>query len=89
MSITQIIEGTYKNILNKDQELYNERIKICRKCKLLKDDSTFGEMCNSKLYLNPYTNETSEVPKPNYIKGCGCILASKCRVREAHCPLKK
>lgn len=45
----QIAEGFYNNITNKQQDLYRERIKICRKCKLLKIDDIFGEVCNSKL----------------------------------------
>lgn len=89
MSITQIINGTIKNILNKDEELFSERIKICRVCPLLKVDNIFGEVCNSSLYINPSTNQTSNLPLIGYVKGCGCILGSKTRVQEEHCPAKK
>lgn len=47
--ITQIVEGTYNNLTNKKEDLYNQRIQICRGCKLLKKDNFFGEVCNSKL----------------------------------------
>lgn len=89
MSVSQIIEGTVKNILNQDENLYLERIAVCRQCKLLTKDKIFGDTCNPSLYLNPITNETSLTPKVGFESGCGCILRSKCRVREAHCPLKK
>lgn len=85
----QIAEGFYNNITNKKQDLYRERIKICRKCKLLKIDDIFGEVCNSKLWINPETDETSTVKKKGFINGCSCILQSKARVPEAQCPIKK
>jgi len=89
MSISQIINGTYKNLLNKDEELYKERIAICHKCKLLKKDKIFGEVCNSTLYLNPATNEISKTAKPGFRHGCGCVLGSKTRVEDTECPLGK
>lgn len=49
MSLAQIVEGTVKNVLNIDSDYAKERLKICRTCKLLKEDSIFGEMCNRKL----------------------------------------
>ena len=52
MSINQIVNGTIKNLLNKDEELFQERIVVCRKCKLLKKHAVFGEICNPSLYLN-------------------------------------
>lgn len=89
MSVNQIIEGTWKNLLNKDGELYESRIAICHKCKLLKTEKFFGEVCSSSIYLNPITNEVSPEEKPGFKTGCGCVLASKCRVKEARCPLGK
>lgn len=89
MSINQIVTGTVKNLLNQDEELYLERISICRQCKLITKDMIFGEICNPRLYLNPLTNETSVIKKRGFEHGCGCILKSKCRVRETHCPLNK
>jgi len=89
MSINSIIEGTFKNLLNKDQALYLERIAVCHKCKLLKRDRIFGEICNSTLFLNPRTNELSPIPKPGFKNGCSCVLGSKCRVLDEQCPLGK
>lgn len=89
MSINQIAKGFYNNATNKEQELFNKRILICRECKLLKIDKVFGEMCNARLYLNPATNETSLIALNGYTQGCGCVLKAKTRVKEAKCPVGK
>ena len=88
-SISQIAEGFVNNILKKEEDLFNTRITICRSCKLHKIDKVFGEVCNKSLWLNPETNEISNSPKIKYVHGCGCVLKSKTRVPNAHCPLDK
>lgn len=88
-NINQIVKGTVNNLLNKEDELYNERIKICNTCKLRTINKVFGAICNPNLYLNPTTNETSFNSKPGFKSGCGCVLNSKTRVKEAKCPLGK
>jgi len=87
-NIQQIVEGTYNNVTNRNEALYNERIKICRACPLLKKDKIFGEMCDPSLYINP-KGKTSSKELPGYVRGCGCIMASKTRVDEAHCIVNK
>ena len=87
-TISQIAKGMVNNLLNKEDELYQSRIKICRDCKLIKEDRVFGEICNPSLYMNA-AGEISSTPKIGYIHGCGCMLGSKCRVKESHCPLSK
>lgn len=87
--INQILEGHKNNILNKNEDIYNERMKVCRSCKLYKDDIIFGAVCNKKLYLNPETNETSTTEKEGFTRGCGCSLSAKTRVSEARCPVNK
>ena len=87
--IGNIVKGTLNNLVGNEEELFTERIKICRQCKLLKTDTFFGEMCNNKLYLNPVTDELSYVPQFGYYRGCGCILESKTRVPSERCPLNK
>lgn len=46
MELDQIISGHIKELLNQEQDLYNERIKICRECKLLTKDKILGEICD-------------------------------------------
>ncbi len=87
-TVGQIINGTIKNILNQEDALYQERIAICRACPLLKQDSLFGEICNPTLYMNS-KGEVSQTARPGFQHGCGCVLRSKCRVKEAECPLHR
>lgn len=89
LPIGQIAEGFLNNALGKEEDLFKNRIDICRQCKLHKIDSIFGEICNKKLYINPITEETSNVQKKGFINGCGCVLSSKCRVPQATCPLNR
>lgn len=89
MSISQIAEGFYNNLTDKEKNLYKDRMTVCRNCKLRKVDSIFGEMCNSRLYLNPNTDEISKTRKAGSKRGCGCVLRAKTRVKTSKCPLGK
>lgn len=64
--------------------MYEERIKICKQCRLFDN-----YICNSKLYLNPSTNETSKKDKPFFYRGCGCLLTIKAKNEYAICPCGK
>ena len=86
--VTQIIEGFYNNLTNKEDDLYTLRIKICKKCPLYIVDEIFGQVCNPALYINT-KGVASKVASPGYIKGCGCLLSSKTRVPDAACIVKK
>lgn len=87
-NISQIAQGFFNNVFDKRKMLYDERIKICRACPLLKVDNIFGEVCNKALYINK-EGKTSKTSKDGYVRGCGCVLASKTRVDEAHCVIDK
>lgn len=87
--IQQIAEGFFNSLTNRKEELSNKRKEICLKCKLYKPDGILGPECNSNLYLNPKTDETSTTPKIGFFNGCGCVINSKTRVEEAVCPLRK
>lgn len=89
MGIAHIIDGTIKNVLNKNKELFEVRIEICKKCKLYLADGILPPLCNSRLYLNPKTNETSRHAKIGFKRGCGCVLGSKTRREKEKCPLNK
>lgn len=87
LDVSKITEGLFNSATNRNEELYESRVSICRECKLITHDRIFGEVCNSRLYINPSTEETSKRKKPGFINGCGCVLNSKCRVPSAHCPI--
>jgi hypothetical protein len=84
-----IIEGHLKELFNKEEELSEKRLKICKVCPLYKNDSLLGEICNSKLYFNPEINKISNYPRQGYYNGCGCRIQAKSRLINAKCPLNK
>lgn len=90
MGLTDIVEGHVNELINKNEDLSEMRMKICKACPLYKDDLFAGPMCNNKLYLNT-TNLTdvSREPRIGYQKGCGCRLNAKTRLEHRHCPVKK
>lgn len=64
--------------------MIEERLKICSKCPLNKND-----VCSNTLYLDPKTNDVSTTPLKGYYKGCNCYLPSKVKSTTAHCPAEK
>ena len=87
--MNKIIEGHLKELFNKEEDLSVKRMIICKSCPLYKIDPLLGEICNSKLYLNPDTNQTSNYPRQGYYNGCSCRLQAKSRLIDAKCPLNK
>ena len=87
MNILDIINGHAKNILNLNEDISQNRLKVCRRCPLY--SAKFGGMCNNKLWMNPDTLEVSTEKKEGYKKGCGCILSAKTRLVNAKCPIDK
>ena len=57
------------------------RLAICKKCPIYSIDGR----CNSKLWLNPDTNEVSTYQKVGFIRGCNCIIAIKAKNQSNHC----
>ena len=84
-----IIEGHFNELFNKEEDLYNNRIAVCKECPLYKIDSILGEICNGKLYIDPKTNKISNYPKIGYIKGCNCRLGAKTRMENEQCIINK
>lgn len=68
---------------------YEERLKICEKCKLVKIDPTYGPVCDSSKYMNLQTGEISRMPKSGWVRGCGCKLKWKTRDPGSRCVAKK
>lgn len=89
MDLFNIVEGHYKELVGNNQALYEERIKICKDCKLYTDDKILGDICDRNKWLNVYTNEVYTDEKENLINGCGCRLNAKARLKQATCPIHK
>lgn len=52
MGITNIVNGHLNELLGNNEEIAKARIRICKKCPIMKD-SFMGYVCSSKLWLNP------------------------------------
>lgn len=87
MNILDIANGHVKEILNLNQDLSNNRLKICYSCPLY--SSKLGGTCNNKLWLNVNTGDVSMENKSGYKRGCGCRLLAKTRLPNAICPVGK
>jgi hypothetical protein len=83
-----ILEGHIKEVFNSESKLSEERLAICKQCPLYKKTAV-GFICDKYLYLNKETNETAFYPMEGFQNGCGCRLAAKSRLKDAHCPLAK
>ena len=59
-----------------------KRLEICKKCPIY---AQARGICNSALWINPKTDETSDVPKAGYVKGCGCAIFYKVQSSSAKC----
>lgn len=86
--LTNIVAGHVSEFLGQNEEISKARLTICRKCGLY-NYGIVGVTCNSSLYINPETDEVSEVYKDGYVKGCGCRLNAKTRVMYEACPANK
>lgn len=87
MGIVDIVDGHVNELLNKNGDLSEQRLEICKNCPLYVT-TTMGPICNPRLYINQ-ENEISSISKPGFVKGCGCRLKAKTRVISAHCIIKK
>lgn len=63
-----------------------KRKEICMNCPIFNPDNY---TCNSKLYLNPKTDEVSISKKPGFTRGCGCFLKMKWQGPFNHCIVNK
>lgn len=80
--------GLNTSIENIGSDISQTRLEICRKCPLYKS-TTYGPVCNSKLWVNTTTGEISNSKKPGYKNGCGCMLNNKTKLSYTSCPLSK
>ncbi len=87
MNILDILNGHLKEFRNKEEDLMNVRMDICKQCPLF-TITKIGPICNNKLWINK-DNEISDVEKKDYVKGCACRLDAKTRLPKAKCIINK
>lgn len=72
-----------------DEELYNDRLEICRACPLGLETAR-GLICNPKLYINKEDKTSvSKFPKIGYVRGCSCCITSKAHHEHSKCIVGK
>lgn len=59
-----------------------QRLNICKKCPIYEPKK---QICNSKLWINPDTDEVSTYAKVGFIRGCHCVMTMKARNPHNHC----
>lgn len=88
MGLNKIIQGHVNEVLGQNQSISERRMEICKQCPLYKE-SMVGPICNSRLWYNPSTGETSTIRQMGFKNGCGCRLNAKTRLQSAKCTLGK
>lgn len=87
MNIKDIIEGHINEALNKNKEMSDRRMTICKACPLFKE-TTVGPICNPALWINA-EGKTSDHELDGYVKGCRCRLNAKTKTMNSHCVIGK
>lgn len=85
--IKNIVKGHANELFGLNQNLSEQRLKVCKKCPLY--STKLGGMCNDDLYLDPDTGDVSTKYLIGYIKGCGCRLLAKTTLLDEQCPVGK
>lgn len=89
VNVRDVLEGHYKEITNQENELYEKRITICRKCPLYTVKEGLGPVCDSKKCWNENEKVIETYPSSNNVCGCGCRLNAKTRLASSKCVLNK
>lgn len=84
--LQQIAEGWTNYALGREEELSNERMKICRECPLYNEET---DRCDSKRCYNKETGELNDLPQKGFICGCNCLMKKKTRSVSSKCVLGK
>lgn len=87
MDIGNIVNGHINELLGLNKDIAEIRINICKKCPIY--SPRMGGICNSKLWINPETDDVSLEPLDGYVRGCGCRLQAKTTLPDANCVANK
>lgn len=64
-----------------DAAVFSIRQKICDDCPL-----KINNTCNTNMWIDPTTMETSTTGKQGFVRGCGCRLSAKQKSKYSKCP---
>ena len=48
-----ILQGHINEVLNREEDLSQSRLEICKECPGLKNSVAFGPICDSSKYMSP------------------------------------
>ena len=48
-----ILQGHINEVLNREEDLSQSRLDICRQCPIFKKSTAFGPICDSTKYISP------------------------------------
>lgn len=89
LNVNQIVEGHIKELKKDNEQLYQKRIAICKKCPLF-SNGIMGYVCDSKKCVDINKQDVvKDLPNKGDICGCGCRLSAKTRSESAKCVLNK
>lgn len=84
-----ILQGHINEVLNREEDLSQSRLDICKQCPILKESAAFGSICDSTKYISPDGQDWDIKYHEGWTRGCGCRLKAKTRLKNAHCIINK
>lgn len=84
-----VLQGHINEVLKREEDLAQSRLAICKECPGYKETKAFGPVCDSSKYISPDGQEVDIKPHQGWIRGCGCRLKAKTRLKNAHCVIGK
>lgn len=84
--IKDIAEGWTNYALDRESELSEIRMKVCRKCPLYNNEN---DRCDASRCINVKTGKMEMGPGKDIVCGCNCYVSKKSRVLNAKCVLNK
>jgi hypothetical protein len=84
VNLAHVAEGFWNLIFKNEgiEGVAKKRLEICAKCPALVMSKSLGMRCTPKVSLK-------HVDTGVMVKGCGCVLKAKTRVKEERCPAGK
>lgn len=82
----QIAEGWTNDLLGREKELSESRMKICRECPLYNSEK---DTCDSKRCWDKEKEKLVDYPGKNVVCGCGCFVKKASRVPSKKCVMNR
>lgn len=84
--VKEIAVGWTNDLLGREKELSESRMKICRICPLYNENN---DRCDASRCINVKTGEMAMGPGQDIVCGCNCFMKKKTANPASHCVMKK